>query len=31
MAGYSGTPLPQKLGIRLGARLRFVAAPEGFA
>src|SRR5713226_5675714 len=31
MAGYSGTPLPQKLGIRPGARLRFVAAPEGFA
>src|SRR6267143_4278295 len=31
MAGYSGTPLPQKLGIRSGARLRFVAAPEGFA
>jgi len=30
MAGYSGTPLPQKLGIRPGARLRFVAAPEGF-
>jgi hypothetical protein len=31
MAGYSGTPLPQKLGIRPGARLRFVAAPGGFA
>jgi hypothetical protein len=28
MAGYSGTPLPQKLGIRPGARLRFVAAPD---
>jgi hypothetical protein len=31
VAGYSGTPLPQKLGIRPGARLRFIAAPEGFA
>ncbi len=31
MAGYSGTPLPQKLGIRPGARLRFVAAPAEFA
>ncbi len=31
MAGYSGTPLPQKLGIRPGARLRFVAAPDEFS
>ena len=31
MAGYSGTPLPQKLGIKPGSRLRFVAAPQGFA
>ncbi len=31
MAGYSGTPLPQKLGIKDGARVRLAAAPEGFA
>ena len=31
MAGYSGTPLPKKLGISAGARLRFVAAPDEFA
>ena len=31
MAGYSGTPLPQKLGIAEGARLALVKAPEGFA
>jgi hypothetical protein len=31
MAGYSGTPLPQKLGIKPGARLGLVAAPAGFA
>ena len=31
MAGYSGTPLPKKLGISPGARLRFVAAPNEFA
>lgn len=31
MAGYSGTPLPKKLGIAPGARLRLVAAPDGFA
>jgi hypothetical protein len=31
MAGYSGTPLPRKLGIKEGARLRFLAAPETFA
>ncbi len=30
MAGYSGTPLPQKLGIRAGARLALLGAPEGF-
>jgi hypothetical protein len=31
MAGYSGTPLPQKLGIKEGARLLFVNAPDSFA
>ncbi len=31
MAGYSGTPLPQKLGIKAGARLGLFAAPTGFA
>ena len=30
MAGYSGTPLPQKLGIKRGARLGLVRPPEGF-
>lgn len=30
MAGYSGTPLPQKLGIKEGARVALVRAPEGF-
>jgi len=30
MAGYSGTPLPQKLGIKDGARLGLVRAPEDF-
>lgn len=30
-AGYSGTPLPQKLGIKPGQRIRFVAAPPEFA
>jgi hypothetical protein len=30
-AGYSGTPLPQKLGIRNGARVCFVDAPADFA
>ena len=30
MAGYSGTPLPQKLGIKAGARVALVRAPEGF-
>jgi hypothetical protein len=28
--GYSGTPLPKKLGIREGSRVAVVAAPEGF-
>lgn len=28
--GYSGTPLPRKLGIGPGKRVAFVAAPEGF-
>jgi hypothetical protein len=31
VAGYSGTPLPRKLGISAGARLALVAAPEDFA
>ena len=31
MAGYSGTPLPQKLGIKAGARVALVDAPKGFA
>jgi hypothetical protein len=30
VAGYSGTPLPQKLGIRPGARVAPVRAPDGF-
>ena len=30
-AGYSGTPLPRKLGIREGSRVLLVRAPEGFA
>lgn len=30
-AGYSGTPLPAKLGIRPGSRVLLVAAPDGFA
>jgi hypothetical protein len=29
-AGYSGTPLPRKLGIRPGDRLLLVSAPDGF-
>ena len=29
-AGYSGTPLPKKLGIRPGHRVRFVDAPPEF-
>ncbi len=30
MAGYSGTPLAQKLGIKSGGRVALVRAPEGF-
>ena len=30
MAGYSGTPLSKKLGIKPGARVALVRAPEGF-
>ncbi len=30
MAGYSGTPLPRKLGIGPGARLGLIHAPAGF-
>ena len=30
MAGYSGTPLPRKLGIREGSRVALVRAPDGF-
>jgi hypothetical protein len=30
MAGYSGTPLAKKLGIREGHRVALVGAPEGF-
>ncbi len=30
-AGYSGTPLPQKLGIKGGSACAFLGAPEGFA
>jgi hypothetical protein len=29
-AGYSGTPLPRKLGIREGSRLLLVHAPDDF-
>ena len=29
-AGYSGTPLPRKLGIKPGARLALIGAPEAF-
>jgi hypothetical protein len=28
--GYSGTPLVEKLGIKPGARLKFVSEPKGF-
>ncbi len=31
MAGYSGTPLPKKLGIKEAAAVSLVAAPQGFA
>jgi hypothetical protein len=30
-AGYSGTPLPRKLGIKPGAAVALVGAPAGFA
>jgi hypothetical protein len=30
MAGYSGTPLMKKLGIKEGHRVAFPAAPDGF-
>ncbi len=30
MAGYSGTPLAKKLGIKEGHRLAFVGAPPGY-
>ena len=31
MAGYSGTPLPKKLGLASGQRVAFVGAPPSFA
>ena len=30
MAGYSGTPLPKKLGVKEGSTLALVGAPDGF-
>jgi hypothetical protein len=30
VSGYSGTPLPRKLGIKPGARVAVVSAPAGF-
>jgi hypothetical protein len=30
VAGYSGTPLPRKLGIKEGARVAVAGAPDGF-
>lgn len=30
MAGYSGTPLPKKLGIKAGSVVALLGAPEGF-
>jgi hypothetical protein len=30
MVGYSGTPLPQKLGVRAGSRVLLDGAPDGF-
>ena len=30
-AGYSGTPLPKKLGIKPGHRVLLLGAPEGFS
>jgi hypothetical protein len=29
-AGYSGTPLPRKLGIKEGSRVAVLGAPDGF-
>ena len=29
-AGYSGTPLPKKLGIKDGSRVALLGAPDGF-
>lgn len=29
-AGYSGTPLPKKLGIKAGSRVALIGAPSGF-
>src|SRR5215467_14301322 len=31
MAGYSGTPLPQKLGIKEAHKVALLAAPKGFS
>lgn len=31
MAGYSGTPLPKKLGIEEGSRIALINAPKDFA
>ncbi len=31
MSGYSGTPLPKKLGIRAGSVVALLGAPKGFA
>jgi hypothetical protein len=31
MSGYSGTPLPRKLGIKPDSRLLLLSAPDGFA
>jgi len=31
MAGYSGTPLPTKLGVKPGSRVVILGAPAGFA
>jgi hypothetical protein len=31
MAGYSGTPLVKKLGIKPGSNIAFLNAPEGYA
>ena len=31
MAGYSGTPLPQKLGIKEGSKVAVLGGPRGFS